>query len=659
MRLELETLISDTAAALFTSPAELVAPAVERALARLRTFLQADGCAVLDVSADQQAAKVRLASSADGHQVSAGADPMPLFAWSRERLLVQGAPIRASRVADLPPEAEAERNAWMALPIRSLLVLPIETGDAVRHLLLLQTAARECEWPEHVAVRLRVLGRILVHAAEVQAAAAGWLVAEKRLAQSEARWIAATDLADVAYYEIDFETGTWSWSDDHFRALLGVPRERQDTLDAIQFWLDHIHPDDRPRVMEQRARLQGGELSRLVIEYRFLHGETGDERWFEHVGRAGERDAGGRPRRTFGVIRDVTERRRAEDALKQSFAEIVELKERLQAESEYLKAEVRVTQAHGELTGESSAISNVKRLVEQVAPTDSSVLVLGETGCGKELVARAIHRLSPRAAHLMVTVNCAALPSGLIESELFGRERGAFTGALTRQAGRFEVADGSTLFLDEIGNLSLDLQAKLLRVLETGEFERLGSSRTIRVNVRLIAATNRDLPEAIKQGLFREDVYYRLNVFPIRVPPLRDRREDIPALVWALLGDLNTRFGKKISQVPRKAMEALQRHPWPGNVRQLRNVIEHAAIVTTGDTLNLPGLDETSSLASSPQTLADAERSHILKTLETTGWRVGGPKGAAAMLGLNASTLRSRMKKLHIRSRWQGDANRT
>ena len=253
----------------------------------------------------------------------------------------------------------------------------------------------------------------------------------------------------------------------------------------------------------------------------------------------------------------------------------------------------------------------------------------------------------------MVKVNCAALPSGLVESELFGREKGAFTGAVTRQIGRFEVADRSTLFLDEIGELSLDVQAKLLRVLEAGEFERLGSPRTIKADVRLIAATNRNLVEAIRQGRFREDLYYRLNVFPILVPPLRERAEDIALLVWTFLEEFCSRMGKKITQVPRRTMEALQRHAWPGNVRELRNVIEHAAIITTGDTLRVPMLGESAPVTAPSTTLADAEREHILRALERAGGRVKGPKGAAAELGLNPATLYSRMKKLGLRPRRQ------
>ncbi len=484
-------------------------------------------------------------------------------------------------------------------------------------------------------------------------------ITERRRAQeahreSEARLADGADLAGLAFYEVDFTSGTM-YVDDRIRAICGARPDLTEGLTVLEFWLAHLHPDDRERVLEVRQRMQTGGLDRVSLEYRYLHPSEG-EKWIQHIGGVARRDAAGRALRTYGVFRDITERRRREEALRQSLTEIERLKDKLQAESDYLKAEIRVTQARGELTGRSAAVLSVLRQIEQVAPTDSTVLVRGETGSGKELVAQAIHRLSGRRNHLMIKVNCAALPSGLVESELFGREKGAFTGALTRQAGRFEVADGSTLFLDEIGELSLDLQSKLLRVLESGEFERLGSSRTIKVNVRLIAATNRDLPEAIKQGRFREDLYYRLNVFPIRVPPLRERPDDIPLLVWAFLEELSTRMGKRITQVPRKTMEALQRHSWPGNVRELRNVIEHAAIVTTGDTLRVPMIEEAAP-AGTPeqaQTLAEAEREYILRALEKTGWQVKGPKGAATALGLKPATLYSRMKKLGIRLRGQG-----
>ena len=357
------------------------------------------------------------------------------------------------------------------------------------------------------------------------------------------------------------------------------------------------------------------------------------------------------------VFANALARKVTDQALRESMAENERLRERLQAESDYLKAEIKVTQAHGEVIGRSRAIRQVLSQVEQVAPTDSSVLIRGETGTGKELIAQAIHRLSPRQGHLMVKVNCAALPSALVESEFFGREKGAFTGALTRQIGRFEVADGSTIFLDEISELSLEVQAKLLRVLQEGQLERLGSPKTLHVNVRVIAATNRDLAEDLRNGRFREDLYYRLNVFPICVPPLRERAEDIPMLVWAFLKDLSLRMGKKITQIPRGTMEALQRHPWPGNVRELRNVIEHGAIVTSGDTLRVPMLVDAPPAARKIQTLDDSQREQIVKCLERTGWRIKGPTGAATMLGLKPSTLYSRMQKLGIATHRQKTAD--
>ena len=365
---------------------------------------------------------------------------------------------------------------------------------------------------------------------------------EEALRVGQARLQAAAELAGLGFYEADYGERT-VFFDARLRDLLGVPPELNG-LQLVEFYLKGVHAEDRERFFDLAAQLEAGRLEQVAIEFRFNHPSRG-VRWLHHVARVDRRDANGHTLRSYGAIRDITERRQREEALRQSLAEIERLKDRLQAESDYLKAEIKTTHAHGEVTGQSAAIRKVLRQVEQVAPTDSSVLVRGETGSGKELVAQAIHQLSQRKGQLMVKVNCAALPSGLVESELFGREKGAYTGAMTRQVGRFEVADRSTLFLDEVGELSLEVQAKLLRVLETGEFERLGSPKTIKVDVRLIAATNRDLLEEIKKGRFREDLYYRLNVFPIRVPPLRERADDIPVLVWAFLEEFSLPHGQE------------------------------------------------------------------------------------------------------------------
>jgi formate hydrogenlyase transcriptional activator len=346
------------------------------------------------------------------------------------------------------------------------------------------------------------------------------------------------------------------------------------------------------------------------------------------------------------IIRDVTQSKRAQEELQKSYAEVKRLEERLLAESVYLREEIKEIGRFHEIVGQSKAIKEVLRKVEQVACTDSIVLITGETGTGKELIARAIHNLSKRKAQVMVKVDCATLPPTLIESELFGREKGAYTGALSKQFGRFDTADGSTIFLDEIGELGVEIQAKLLRVVQDGEFERLGSAKTSHVNVRLIAATHRELAERVKNGTFREDLFYRLNVFPIHVPPLRERLEDIPLLVMAFLREFEKKMGKKIRGVPNRIMDELRCYPWPGNIRELRNVIERAVIVTTGEKLNLE-LPK-SLIAPSTRTLKETEYQHILAILQKTGWRIKGQSGAAIILGVKPSTLYGVMRRLRI-----------
>jgi transcriptional regulator with GAF, ATPase, and Fis domain len=288
-------------------------------------------------------------------------------------------------------------------------------------------------------------------------------------------------------------------------------------------------------------------------------------------------------------------------------------------------------------------------LIEQVAATDSTVLLLGETGTGKEVFASRIHELGSRRNRPMVRVNCAAIPSTLIESELFGREKGAFTGALARQVGRFELADKATIFLDEIGDLPLDVQVKLLRVLEEGQIERLGSPKSIKVDTRIIAATHQDLQQRIADGAFREDLFYRLNVFPIRVPPLRERVEDIPNLVWQFVGEFSKAFGKRIESISNESIKALQQYPWPGNIRELRNIVERATIVCTGPRLTIAVPPSSNTAARRSLKLVDVERQHLRAVLESTHWRVRGEGGAAARLGLKPTTLETRMARLGLR----------
>jgi chemotaxis protein methyltransferase CheR len=339
----------------------------------------------------------------------------------------------------------------------------------------------------------------------------------------------------------------------------------------------------------------------------------------------------------------------AEIELSAAFEEIGRLKNRLEAESAYLQEEIKLEHNFENIIGQSEVLKYVLHRVEQVAPTDSPVLIMGETGTGKELMARAIHKLSPNGKRALVKVNCAALPGELIESELFGREKGAFTGATTTQLGRFELAKGSTLFLDEIGELPLELQAKLLRVLESGEFERLGSSRTLHSDARIIAATNRVLEVEVGKGRFREDLWYRLKVFPITVPPLREHPEDVPLLVKWFVDQITRKMGKRVAEIPKRTMQRLQSYPWPGNVRELKNVIEGALITAEGKKLNfeLPQIADTA--ISDFKSFEEMERDYILQVLEAKNWRIGGENSAASTLGMPSSTLRSRMKKLGLK----------
>jgi formate hydrogenlyase transcriptional activator len=397
---------------------------------------------------------------------------------------------------------------------------------------------------------------------------------------------------------------------------------------------------------------------KMLLQVKFLNDrrvelETDLQKAKDDLERTVAERTGELTRANLQLGQEIEERKKAERSLQGSYAEIKGLQDRLQAENIYLRQEVAREYNFGEIIGQSDVLSQVFLRVEQVAPMNATVLLLGETGTGKGVVARAIHSSSPRKNRPLITVNCTTLPATLVESELFGREKGAFTGSDTRQLGRFELADGGTIFLDEIGEMPLELQCKLLRVIQDGEFERLGSSRTIRTDVRIIAATNRNLAEEIRGGRFREDLFYRLNVFPITLPPLRQRTEDIPLLVNHFVAKFNKKIGKKIETVSKETMNALQQYHWPGNVRELESVIERSVITSQGAALQLLDRFETLPKSVAPEGdevkgLVELESGHILHVLKKTGWRIEGKNGAALILGLNASTLRARMRKYGI-----------
>ncbi len=466
-------------------------------------------------------------------------------------------------------------------------------------------------------------------------------IGERRRAEEKLRY-QATLLENVsdAVISVDMDFKIRSWNDTAENIYGWKAEEVIGKLFSEVTALEYLD--------EKREEVLGEVHRKGVWRGEVMQSRKDGKRIFVQTTLSSIKDKEGVPIGFVGVNRDITERKMAEIELRGAFAEIDQLKNQLEAESAYLQDEIKLEHNFENIIGQSEALKYVLHRLEQVAPLDSPVLIMGETGTGKELMARALHRLSPYGKRALVKVNCAALPGELIESELFGREKGAFTGATTTQLGRFELAKGSTLFLDEIGELPLELQPKLLRVLESGEFERLGSSVTLHSDARIIAATNRVLEEEVRQGRFREDLWYRLKVFPITVPPLREHPEDIPLLVKWFVGQLARKMGKRTAEIPKLAMQVLQNYSWPGNVRELEHAIEGAIISAQGKKLNFELPKIADAALSDFKFLEEMERDYILQVLKAKNWRIGGEDSAASTLGMHVNTLRARMKKLGI-----------
>lgn len=479
-------------------------------------------------------------------------------------------------------------------------------------------------------------------------------LAEESVRESEARFRAMADSSAIFIWIAD-ENALCTYFN---KQVLEFTGRSMDQLKG-EGWLEIVHEEDRQHCV---AAYSTGYASResFVLEYRIL-GADGDYHWIYDTG-APRFAQDGELLGYVGSAVDITDRRNAEEGLRIAHEEVNKLKNQLQAENIYLQEEIKLAHNVDEIIGDSQEIKYVLFKIEQVSQTDTTALILGETGTGKELVARAIHNQSSRKDRPLVKVNCAALSASLIESELFGHEKGAFTGAGARKIGRFELADGATLFLDEIGELPLELQSKLLRVLQEGEFERLGGTKTIKIDVRILAATNRILKNEVEKGTFREDLWYRLNVFPLTVPPLRQRKEDIPLMVNHFVQVYSRKVGKNIRSISSVGLNKLNEYSWPGNVRELANVIERAVINSQGPVLHIVDQFDQPRSEKEPdltRTLEDVEKEYIIRILDSTGWRIGGPNGAALVLGLNSSTLRTRMLKLGIqksaKSQWTGN----
>ena len=627
-RLRFETLIADLSLRFVNVPADRVDREIEDAQRAICECLGLEHSSLWQTSTQNPGEMVLTHLYRDDPELPPPPKRMSaqkFFPWTQAKLMA-GETISVPNTADGPPEASIDRETWRHFGVKSTLGFPLSVGGgSVFGVVSFDATRRVRACPEPLLKRLRLIAQVFANALERKRA-------EKKLRESEARLSLAAASANAGLWTLDAETGQ-IWATEKTHELFGLPPREEMNLDIF---LALVHPEDRETVRQAiQQAMQSGDDS--AVEYR-IQRPDGSLRW---IAARGRRQAGvdSEPDRLMGVSTDITE------------SKYVEL--RLQAESKYLKDEIEGDGRFADIVGQSISLKKVFEQIEQVSPTDSIVLVTGETGTGKELVARAIHNLSRRKDRLMVKVDCTSLPSTLIESELFGREKGAYTGALTRQAGRFELANGSTLLLDEIGDLPLELQAKLLRVVQEGQFERLGNPKTISVDVRIIAATNRDLAERVNEGQFRQDLYFRLNVFPIHLPPLRERQDDIPLLTWRFVRELERKMGKKIESIPRKTMEMLQDYPWPGNVRELRNVIEQALIVSSGSQLNLhlPDLRE----ATHHQTLRGAEHRHIVAALEKTSWRIKGTGGAAELLGLRPSTLYTTMRRLGIPTRHEKD----
>ncbi len=681
---EFEDVVAEVMSRFLDATGELSA-FIEQSLSKIGLFLGLDRLSYVDVYADEGRIVPRWQWVYDADKamnLGLGENVSDRFRWLTTKLR-DGAPLVVKCIDDLPEIASTERAYCDLLGVKSFAFVPAISEDEVVGALGLDFYSDSHSFDERILKRLHVATSII-------ASAISRHVAQRKIDElrhfEEALSRISTKFVNLPPDDVDgkIEEGLRIVAEilaaDH--VTLSVPVDGDD-LEHTHEWvadksgghrfkgmrLRESHPWYTSRMYQreplivsnladwpteasaERALAERMGLPSVVAVPIAIRGEpVGLLTVNSFAQRAWTKAIVYKLRLLGEVFCEAMYRRHDELELKKSYEKIEALNEKIEQENRYLRKEVKLTQGHGEIIGDSVALRAALTKAEQVAATNSTVLILGETGTGKELLARWIHSASPRRDKLLVTVNCAALPSSLVEAELFGREKGAFTGALTRELGRFEIADGSTIFLDEVGELSLELQAKLLRVLQDGKFERLGSSATRNVDVRVLAATNHDLKQAVENKEFREDLYYRLNVFPIEMPPLRARIEDLPHLVWSFVEEFSEAMGKNIEKIPHTAMEALKAYRWPGNVRELRNIIERAMIMSRGPTLAIDLPEQTApGSEAAAKTLDDVEREYIETIAESTGWRISGARGAAEILGMKATTLESRMKKLGIK----------
>jgi PAS domain S-box-containing protein len=639
-QLSFETLISQLSAQFINLPTEEVDGIIEDAQRRICEFLGFDLSTLWQWSVDKPDCLVltHLHSPADGPKKPTELVAADSFPWSAKQLM-EGSTIIYNTEDLTGQESLTDLESKRRYGIKSSVSIPLQAGSRpIIGVLSFNMLHSPFVYDPETVKRLELVAQIFSNTLLRKNA-------ENELRKSEWLLSLAAESAGAGLWALDLRTGIF-WATDRGREIFGIPGDEVISMEKFE---NCIFPADLPRV-QQMIGDSRASAEQFEVEYR-IRDATLQWKWIYSKWRRYQHPDGNAGR-LFGVSIDIHQRKCMEEDLRCRLEEVEALKRRFEGEAYYLREDLAREQGFEQIIGGSAALKNVLAAARQVAMTDATVLLLGETGTGKGLLAHAIHRMNSRKDRPLVTVNCAALPGNLIESELFGREKGAFTGAHNRQAGRFEIAHHGTIFLDEIGEMPLELQAKLLRVLQDGEFERLGSSKTITVDVRVIAATSRDLRSAVRSGRFREDLFYRLNVFPIMIPPLRERTEDIVLLAQYFVEKFARKMGKHIETIPKNLLSRLLQYDWPGNVRELEHLIERGVILSSGPQLRFDDLatplTELEPIPDTTLDLASVERQHIIQVMRRTNWKIEGPGGAASILKLHPSTLRFRLKKLGI-----------
>lgn len=678
---QFETMLSNLSTQFVELPADQIDRKIEEGLKFIAEVLRIDRCSVAQLNRERTELRITHVFAAEGVNPLLGVILNEQQPWYTKQLLDFKTIVMAD-ITELPEEAFNEKAHCRQQGIRSMALIPLVVGDTFLGVVGFAALTSTRQWPQKLVQRLKMVASVFANAIMRKRSNAlidELLRFETMLSDLSARFVEISAdnidreitkglklIAEVlridncTVAQINQEKSELGVS--HSYAGVGVRVMSDAIISQQKSWVYQSLMRGKTMVfssieefpveaMKEKERcrtlgIQSIALIPLVVSDQFLglvsfSAINSGRQWPDQLVQ--------RLTSVGSVFANALMRKRSEQKLRTALTEIKDLKDKIEAENTYLRQEIRLQHEHKDFIGQSEPIRYVLNRAEQVAGTDSSVLILGETGTGKELLAQTIHNLSNRVRQPMILVNCAALPSNLMESELFGHEKGAFTGAQSRRIGRFELADRSTIFLDEIGELSLEMQAKLLRVLQQNHFARLGGNDIITTDVRVIAATNRDLLQLVNLGEFRMDLYYRLNVFPIVLPPLRNRQEDIPELVHFFIKEFSEKLGKQVTSISQSSMRKLQKCHWPGNIRELKNIIERAMIISPGHILEVE-LPESGAVAkTNGVTLEEVQKNHILEILKLTNWRIRGNNGAAETLGLKPTTLEARMSRLGIK----------